>query len=410
MLRDGPVLVQAYFPGRGVGVELLAKDGVTLAAFQHERIHEPPSGGGSSYRRSVPLDPHLLGAAEKIVGALGYTGLIMVEFRVNEETGDWILVETNGRVWGSLPLAINAGVDFPRYLYEMLVEGRSDFSQSYRSGIYCRNITLDIGWLKSNFTADRRDPTQQVLPLRQILSELGNIWKFSERTDTFALDDPLPLLAELRGLAKRGVGYLLQKTASAFRPSILFKHWRARAAMRKLNAAKKVVFVCYGNICRSPFAEAYARATAPGYMEFSSAGTFEDMGRCSPSEAIAAAAAFDVDLARHRSRAISTEAIEAADVIIVFDRRNVRDVLQKFPGAKDHIVLIGDFLPGLSDEIADPFGHPPEYFEDCYRKISNVLTRLARDYWSTPRLSCDYANNSLAAFHELGHPNDISAR
>ena len=53
MLRAGPVLAQQYFAGTGVGVELLAKDGDVLAAFQHERVHEPPRGGGSSYRRSV---------------------------------------------------------------------------------------------------------------------------------------------------------------------------------------------------------------------------------------------------------------------------------------------------------------------------------------------------------------------
>ena len=60
---------------------------------------------------------------------LRYTGLIMVEFRINVETDDWALIETNGRFWGSLPLAVAAGVDFPRYLYEMLDRGSDDFSQ-----------------------------------------------------------------------------------------------------------------------------------------------------------------------------------------------------------------------------------------------------------------------------------------
>ena len=59
MLTQGPLLVQANFSGRGVGVEVVASKGKVLCAFQHERVHEPPHGGGSSYRRSVKLDPRL---------------------------------------------------------------------------------------------------------------------------------------------------------------------------------------------------------------------------------------------------------------------------------------------------------------------------------------------------------------
>ena len=132
MLRAGPVLAQQYFAGTGVGVELLAKDGDVLAAFQHERVHEPPRGGGSSYRRSVPLTAELLNASKAIVAVLRYTGVIMVEFRVNPKTKDWILIETNARFWGSLPLSAAAGMDFPRYLCELLLQGRTDFPPSYK--------------------------------------------------------------------------------------------------------------------------------------------------------------------------------------------------------------------------------------------------------------------------------------
>ena len=58
---------QENFVGIGVGVELLALQGEILTAFQHERVHEAPTGGISGYRKSVPLDPELLDAARLLV-------------------------------------------------------------------------------------------------------------------------------------------------------------------------------------------------------------------------------------------------------------------------------------------------------------------------------------------------------
>ncbi|MFO8007305.1 MAG: ATP-grasp domain-containing protein, partial [Candidatus Brocadiia bacterium] len=137
---SGPLLVQEHFPGRGMGVEVLVHEGRPLMAFQHERIHEPIRGGGSTYRRSVPLSPSLMEAVEQLVGALDYSGVLMAEFRVQPRTGWWVLLELNARFWGSLPLAVAAGADFPFCLYEMLVEGRRDFESGYKTGLYCRNV------------------------------------------------------------------------------------------------------------------------------------------------------------------------------------------------------------------------------------------------------------------------------
>jgi len=105
LLHQGPVLVQENFSGKGVGVEVLADRGKILMAFQHLRIHEPVTGGGSSYRRSVPVEPELLSVVRALLGSLEYTGVAMVEFRVNFETAEWILVEINGRFLGILALS-----------------------------------------------------------------------------------------------------------------------------------------------------------------------------------------------------------------------------------------------------------------------------------------------------------------
>ena len=203
MLSDGAVLVQRYFKGEGVGVNLLVRDGQILAASQDRFLHEPPAGGNASYRVSAPLDPSLFDAARTLAAALQYTGVMMVEFHVNPVSGDWILIEINGRFWGSLPLAYAAGMDFPLYLFQMLVEGRTNFSSKYRMGIYCRHLRFDVSWFKKNFFADPNDPMLRIVPLTRICAELINILTLSEHIDTFAIDDPKPFFAEVGELAGR---------------------------------------------------------------------------------------------------------------------------------------------------------------------------------------------------------------
>ncbi len=111
-------------PGPGVGVFLLLWEGKLRAAFAHRRLREkPPSGGVSVYRESIALDPVLLERSRRLLESFGWQGVAMVEYKIDERTGTPILMEINGRFWGSLQLAVDAGVDFPRLLIEC-AEGR----------------------------------------------------------------------------------------------------------------------------------------------------------------------------------------------------------------------------------------------------------------------------------------------
>lgn len=208
MLRLGPIAVQEFFVGEGVGVELLLHEGEPLLAFQHDRLHEPLHGGGSSYRKSVAVSPQLLNAALALLSAVRYTGLAMVEFRVNRQTGTWVLLEVNARLWGSLPLAVAAGADFPLALYQLLVEGRSRVQQRYREELYCRNLTWDLSWQLQNLRANRSDDTLNIRPrLKDLLDTLAHIIAVREHMDSFTLDDPWPLLAELAQIGRACAAY-----------------------------------------------------------------------------------------------------------------------------------------------------------------------------------------------------------
>jgi len=364
-------LVQEFFRGIGVGLETLCRNGEVLVAFQHERLHEPLLGGGSTYRRSVPLNPELLEATRKLMKAVSYTGVCMVEFRYNPESRRWVLIETNGRFWGSLPLALAAGVDFPRYLYEMLRCDKTEFNGGYRLNLYCRNWMLDLGWLRSNIRADRTDPTLMSLPLSRVMSEIWNIVLLRERSDTFTLDDPAPAVEELARVFRR----FSTRAAPTFH---LLRKARHRRLLDVVANASSVLFVCKGNICRSPFAEYYARTRMPT-LRISSVGLLLASGRSSPKFAIEAARARGIDLSQHRSKVLTDEHLRSFDVIFVFDADLFHAVhtAAKRQQTAGKIFYLGSLDARQALEIRDPYGKNFVDFEAAYDRIASLIDRAA---------------------------------
>lgn len=109
-------VVQEYIPGTGHGFYALAQDGEVSNWFMHRRLRQvPPSGGPSSLACSF-YDPRLLEYGGALLGELAWSGVAMVEFKLDERDGEFKLIEINPKFWGSLGLAIAFGVDFPYLL------------------------------------------------------------------------------------------------------------------------------------------------------------------------------------------------------------------------------------------------------------------------------------------------------
>jgi predicted ATP-grasp superfamily ATP-dependent carboligase len=194
------VLLQQYVAGRGVGVDLLLDNGRPLAAFQHRRVREYPfTGGVSACCESTDLDPQLYEYAVRLMGALTWTGLAMVEFKMG--TAGPMLMEINGRVWGSLPLAIQSGVDFPARLSELYVNGSPPWNggpdAGYVVGTRGGNLELELKWIASVLFCRRRYPFLTSPSRREALGA-GLSWLNPHyRFDLQSADDPLPGLAEV---------------------------------------------------------------------------------------------------------------------------------------------------------------------------------------------------------------------
>lgn len=112
-----PFTIQSFIEGHGQGVFALYNQGQPVCFFAHRRLREkPPEGGVSVLSESAPVDEHLKGLAHQLLSHAQWHGVAMVEFRVTTD-GRPYLMEINPRFWGSLQLAVDAGIDFPYWLF-----------------------------------------------------------------------------------------------------------------------------------------------------------------------------------------------------------------------------------------------------------------------------------------------------
>ena len=136
-------IVQEYLPpgGDALGVAVLLNgSSVSRASFAYRRLREYPPGGGPSTLRESIRDDELRRTAERLLSALGWVGVAMVEFKVDPRDGQPKLLEVNPRFWGSLHHAIACGVDFPWLLYRMAVNGDVETQTDYRCGVRTRSL------------------------------------------------------------------------------------------------------------------------------------------------------------------------------------------------------------------------------------------------------------------------------
>jgi predicted ATP-grasp superfamily ATP-dependent carboligase len=189
-------LLQEYVRGHGEAVFALASEGRTLAHFAHRRLREkPPTGGVSVLRESVEPDAKRVAECERLLADLDWTGVAMIEFR-RAPDGSAFLMEINPRPWGSLQLAIDAGVDFPGMLMR-LARGETIAAVEPRIEVRSRWLLGDLDHLLSCLRrAELRAATGRGVG-RVGLDFLRSFFDGS-RLEVLRARDPRPFLRELR--------------------------------------------------------------------------------------------------------------------------------------------------------------------------------------------------------------------
>jgi protein-tyrosine phosphatase len=142
-------------------------------------------------------------------------------------------------------------------------------------------------------------------------------------------------------------------------------------------ARSRVLVLCHGNICRSPFAAALLAHRDPA-LEVRSGGIAAGEGVPVDPQARAIAARWQLDLTDHRARPLTAEDVEWAELLLVMQGRHVLGIAERFPEALPRVRLLGDFHSAAPHAIADPWRLSDETFVACFEQIERAVDRVAR--------------------------------
>ncbi len=194
-----PFMLQREVRGEGRGVFALCARGEPLALFAHRRIREkPPWGGVSVLRESVAPDPDLARAASQLLRHLEWHGAAMVEFKRDAADGTGYLMEVNGRLWGSLQLAVDAGIDFPVLLARLYLGEPVPPQGAYRTGIRSRWLLGDVDHLLKRLSSASRTGETGQPPLGALVWDFVKFYRKDTYYEIESRQDPGPAWYEMR--------------------------------------------------------------------------------------------------------------------------------------------------------------------------------------------------------------------
>lgn len=385
-----PSMIQHYVTGHGEGVFGLFRDGNPTSLFAHRRLLErPPSGGVSVLREAIALPEHATDHAVRIMRDAKWNGIAMVEFKVDRQSGVPYLMEVNGRFWGSLQLAIDAGIDYPMLLYRHAAgeddpAGQEHYLTGTRSRWWLGNLDHLLARLRNPRGEASLPPG--IPPRWKTFLDLINVFSSRTRSEVLRASDPSPGLLELRTYALsaiRAIGrkldYRLRKRLGAISNAISdrgLRHGLHREGLRERfpQDAKTILVLCKGNICRSPFVGKFLADESNRRrldLKISSAGLDAEPGRAAYPMALRVSRKFGVDLEDHRTTLVSDALVDQADIILVMEPGQERQMADRFPRAQGKTFLLGHFARERPlTEIADPYGKSAGEFERCYTVLA----------------------------------------
>lgn len=176
------IISQEYIIGFGCGFYGVYKNGELIAHFLHKRIKEFPITGGPSAVAESYFDEKLYKYGKILCDALNWNGPIMVEFKYDVKNDDYKLIEINPKLWGSLDLTIEAGVNIPKILVDLALRKPVNFLSEYKTMRYKWLFPDEFKALISDFS----------------FNSLNDFCTIGGNTKTnFYIDDPLPFIIQI---------------------------------------------------------------------------------------------------------------------------------------------------------------------------------------------------------------------
>ncbi len=150
---------------------------------------------------------------------------------------------------------------------------------------------------------------------------------------------------------------------------------------------KNVLFVCTGNLCRSPMAEYLLKELLEKAgirdVRVHSAGTWAADGEPAAPLALEVCREKGLDLSSHRSRGLAREMLFDSDLVVVMEMDHLHSVEDLLPDALAKTKLLAQFggERGIVREIADPYGQPKRQYERCFETIQGHIRALFSELW-----------------------------
>ena len=146
--------------------------------------------------------------------------------------------------------------------------------------------------------------------------------------------------------------------------------------------AESILFVCYGNIMRSAFAEAcfrehVSRNPKLAGVKFASAGVRAQPGGRAEPEARSMAQKLGFSLEKHRATRTSRELLREYSRIYIMDQLNEELLMGDLPEVRSKVEYLSSLIPGAKREIEDPYCQSDKQLEACFRTIQAAVDRLA---------------------------------
>jgi protein-tyrosine phosphatase len=168
-------------------------------------------------------------------------------------------------------------------------------------------------------------------------------------------------------------------------PDRLLHRRRHEAVRQQLSSRRRprtILVVCYGNVCRSPYLEAVLQRALPD-VTVSSAG-FVGSDRKVPAISMALSADRGLDLSHFRSRPLMPDSVNSADLIVVMDSDQAREITRRFAIRRSTIVIAGDLDPSFtgSRAIIDPWNKSRDVFIASFDRLDRCAAVLVNIFQS----------------------------
>lgn len=153
---------------------------------------------------------------------------------------------------------------------------------------------------------------------------------------------------------------------------------------------ESVLFVCTGNLCRSPMAEAMLRHRMERKgiegIRVSSAGTWGLEGEPAAKHAVEVCSERGIDLSRHIARRLNPEMIRGSDLILTMEMEHFQGVLDMVPDALEKTRMLSRYGSGetrIDHGIQDPYGRPKRAYASCFEEIEGCVKKLFEEILRT---------------------------